>query len=416
MLVEAAAVVTIVLFMFLLDWRATAISLTAIPLSILITVAVFQALGLTINTMTLGGLAIAIGELVDDAVVDVENIRRRLRENAKRRASAGIRCRRRRRARRSARASSTPPRSSSGVRAAVRAGGHRGAPLRAARHRLHRLDPRLPTPPSVAGARLLRLPPRRGRRARAGRELARAPAQGGLRAPWAVLPRAPPSSWRPSPSRWCWLQLPRGAARAFLPPFNEGTLTINTAFQPGISLAGIDRLGLIAEGCCARSRKSSRSAAARPRRARRARRGRALLRDRCRPEALGPLARRDRRRHPPAALRAADDDQRRPADLASARSPALRRARRGRLEDLRRGRRHAATLAETLRDKIAAVPGSPICRSRSRRACPRSASRSTTSAPRSTACRRPRSPRASKRSPAAAWCRRSSTARAASTW
>jgi heavy-metal exporter, HME family len=80
-LVEAAIVVAIVLFVFLVSGRATAISLTAIPISIMITVLVFHAFDLTINTMTLGGLAIAIGELVDDAVVDVENIMRRLREN-----------------------------------------------------------------------------------------------------------------------------------------------------------------------------------------------------------------------------------------------------------------------------------------------------------------------------------------------
>jgi heavy-metal exporter, HME family len=80
-LLEAAVVVTVILILFLMNVRATAISLTAIPISILVTVVVFQAFGMTINTMTLGGLAIAIGELVDDAVVDVENILRRLKEN-----------------------------------------------------------------------------------------------------------------------------------------------------------------------------------------------------------------------------------------------------------------------------------------------------------------------------------------------
>jgi HME family heavy-metal exporter len=85
-LVEAAVVVALVLIVFLMDVRATMISLTAIPLSIVMTLIVFHVMGLTINTMTLGGLAIAIGELVDDAVVDVENILRRLSENRTRSA------------------------------------------------------------------------------------------------------------------------------------------------------------------------------------------------------------------------------------------------------------------------------------------------------------------------------------------
>ncbi|MCO5118862.1 MAG: efflux RND transporter permease subunit [Burkholderiaceae bacterium] len=78
---DGAIMVAIVLFAFLLSARTTVISLLAIPLSLAVTALVFKLLGQSINVMTLGGLAIAIGELVDDAVVDVENILRRLKQN-----------------------------------------------------------------------------------------------------------------------------------------------------------------------------------------------------------------------------------------------------------------------------------------------------------------------------------------------
>jgi HME family heavy-metal exporter len=247
-LVEAAIVVALVLMVFLMNVRATLVSLTAIPLSFLITLIVFEALGLTINTMTLGGLAIAIGELVDDAVVDVENILRRLSENSTRPdprpvlvviadASQEVR---------------------SGVLYATIVIVLVFVPLFA----MSGLEGRLFTPLGVAyvvsilGSLLvsITLTPVLSFYLFAGR---RSPQHDGFllrhlkRANMALLSWALPrrdlifaaAAVAVAATVFAAAWLPR----TFLPPFNEGTLDVSLQYNPGISLHESNRLGLIAE-------------------------------------------------------------------------------------------------------------------------------------------------------------------------
>lgn len=81
-LLEGSLFVVIILFLFLMNWRATVISILAIPVSLIVAILTLKWLGFTINTMSLGGMAIAIGALVDDAIIDVENVFKRLKQNA----------------------------------------------------------------------------------------------------------------------------------------------------------------------------------------------------------------------------------------------------------------------------------------------------------------------------------------------
>ena len=248
-LLEAIVVVAAVLFLFLLNVRTTAISLAAIPVSILTTAVVFHLLGLSINTMTLGGLAIAIGELVDDAVVDVENIFRRLGENRK----AGN------------------PRSvfqvvveaSNEVRSGIvyatmiiilvfvplfALSGIEGrlfAPLGQAYiiSILASLVVSITLTPVLAYWLLPGLKSLEEHDSRFLKALKRGNAallNVAFRHQSLVIGVIAIAVLGAGVAAW---QLPR----AFLPPFNEGSFTVNMAFNPGISLAESNRVGLIAE-------------------------------------------------------------------------------------------------------------------------------------------------------------------------
>jgi len=248
-LLEAIVVVAIILFAFLMNVRTTAISLTAIPVSILITAIVFHLMGLSINTMTLGGLAIAIGELVDDAVVDVENIFRRLRENREK----------------------ANPRSVFDVVVSasqeVRSGivyatmiivlvfvplfaltgieGRLFAPLGQAYiiSILASLVVSITLTPVMAYYMLpglKRLDEHEGLIVRVLKRGNRRLLDWSFRQPRTLMTGALVGVMTAGVFA---TQLPR----SFLPPFNEGTLTISMLFNPGISLAESHRVGLIAE-------------------------------------------------------------------------------------------------------------------------------------------------------------------------
>jgi CzcA family heavy metal efflux pump len=248
-LLEAAVVVAIVLFAFLLNVRTTAISLTAIPVSILATAIVFHLMGLSINTMTLGGLAIAIGELVDDAVVDVENIFRRLRENREQgnprsvfdvvvSASQEVR---------SGIVYATmiivlvfvPLFALSGIE------GRLFAPLGQAYiiSILASLLVSITLTPVMAYyllPSLERLDEHEGWLVRALKRGNQALLEQAFRRQRLLMGAA---ALGVAGAATAAVYLPR----SFLPPFNEGTLTINMMFNPGISLAESHRVGLIAE-------------------------------------------------------------------------------------------------------------------------------------------------------------------------
>ena len=235
---DGAILVAVVLFAFLLNVRTTAISLVAIPLSLLAAVLVFRLLGLSINTMTLGGLAIAIGELVDDAVVDVENVLRRLQEN--------------RRAARPRPALQVVARACSEVRSGVVLATATVVLVFVPLFALPGMEGRLFVPLGLAYIVAIL--------ASLAVAVTVTPVLCVL-----LLPKMPQLLHGDG---WLVAHLKAGQARvlvaalalvlsaaasvplfprSFLPPFNEGTLTVNVILQPGVALAESERVGQLAE-------------------------------------------------------------------------------------------------------------------------------------------------------------------------
>ncbi|HZI10108.1 MAG TPA: efflux RND transporter permease subunit, partial [Myxococcus sp.] len=246
---DGALLVVVVLFLFLVNLRTTAITLTAIPLSFVITALVMRAFGLSINTLTLGGLAVAVGELVDDAIVDVENVYRRLKENrAKEKPEPAVR---------------VIYKASSEVRNSIvfatlivvlvflplfALGGIEGrlfAPLGVAY--IVSIVASLVVSLTVTPALCAYLLPKarflehgdgavvRWLKARARRVLDAA-----LRHPGPVMVGA-------TVLVLAAVAVVPFLGRSFLPPFNEGTATVNMTAPPGTSLEASNRFGLLAE-------------------------------------------------------------------------------------------------------------------------------------------------------------------------
>jgi CzcA family heavy metal efflux pump len=246
-----AALVVVVLFIFLMNLRTSLINLTALPVSLALTALAFDALGLTINTMTLGGLAVAIGLLVDDSIVDVENVFRRLKENR----------------------SAPNPKpalvvvylASSEVRTSIVYATLTVALAVLPLFFLPGVEGRLFAPVGIAFvisifASLLvsltvtpalasLLLPKAGSVAKQGdsfvlrwlKGVDRRVLEGSLRHPWLVMGAA---VLVVAASVYFY----RRTGKEFLPPFNEGSFTVDVSAEPGTPLAESVRLGTLAEG------------------------------------------------------------------------------------------------------------------------------------------------------------------------